>query len=112
MHHAYRKANDAATPLENLSKTILRAAQEATVEALRHNTRTCKTEGNAISATLQENGITSESHITPVSEATAPSMNSHVYFQLVEDAFESWRQIRGGHQAQNFLVTLLLKERK
>ncbi len=49
------------------------------MEALRHNTRTCKTEGNAISATLQENGITSESHITPVSEATAPSMNSHVY---------------------------------
>ncbi len=32
--------------------------------------------------------------------------------QSVEDAFESWRQIRDDHQAQNFLVTLLLKERK
>jgi len=32
--------------------------------------------------------------------------------QSVEDAFASWRQIREEHQAQNFLVTLLLKERK
>jgi uncharacterized protein (UPF0332 family) len=32
--------------------------------------------------------------------------------QSVEDAFESWNEIRDEHEAQNFLVTLLLKERK
>jgi uncharacterized protein (UPF0332 family) len=30
---------------------------------------------------------------------------------LVEAAFQSWRAIRNEHEAQNFLVTLLLKER-
>lgn len=32
--------------------------------------------------------------------------------QAVEDAFSSWREIQSEHEAQNFLVTLLLKERK
>jgi len=32
--------------------------------------------------------------------------------ESVEDAFYSWDQIRDQHEAQNFLVTLLLKERK
>ena len=31
--------------------------------------------------------------------------------QSVEEAFNSWREIRDEHEAQNFLVTLLLKER-
>jgi len=31
---------------------------------------------------------------------------------MVEAAFRSWREIRDEHEAQNFLVTLLLKERK
>ena len=30
----------------------------------------------------------------------------------VEAAFQSWAAIRTEHEAQNFLVTLLLKERK
>ena len=30
----------------------------------------------------------------------------------VQAAFQSWRAIRTGHEAQNFLVTLLLRERK
>jgi uncharacterized protein (UPF0332 family) len=32
--------------------------------------------------------------------------------QSVEAAFASWHEIRDEHEAQNFLVTLLLKERK
>jgi uncharacterized protein (UPF0332 family) len=32
--------------------------------------------------------------------------------ESVEAAFLSWREIRDEHEAQNFLVTLLLKERK
>jgi len=32
--------------------------------------------------------------------------------QLVQAAFRSWKAIRNDHEAQNFLVTLLLKERK
>ncbi len=32
--------------------------------------------------------------------------------QLVDAAFESWREIREEPVAQNFLVTLLLRERK
>jgi uncharacterized protein (UPF0332 family) len=32
--------------------------------------------------------------------------------ESVEVAFQSWRKIRDEHEAQNFLVTLLLKERK
>ncbi len=32
--------------------------------------------------------------------------------ESVEAAFQSWREIRDEHEAQNFLVTLLLKERK
>ena len=32
--------------------------------------------------------------------------------ESVEAAFESWRAIRNEHAAQNFLVTLLLRERK
>jgi uncharacterized protein (UPF0332 family) len=32
--------------------------------------------------------------------------------ESVEAAFQSWREIREEHEAQNFLVTLLLKERK
>lgn len=32
--------------------------------------------------------------------------------ESVEAAFQSWRAIRDEHEAQNFLVTLLLKERK
>ena len=32
--------------------------------------------------------------------------------QAVEDAFESWKEIQNEHEAQNFLVTLLLKETK
>jgi uncharacterized protein (UPF0332 family) len=32
--------------------------------------------------------------------------------ESVEAAFRSWREIRDEHDAQNFLVTLLLKERK
>lgn len=32
--------------------------------------------------------------------------------ESVEAAFKSWREIRGDHEAQYFLVTLLLKERK
>jgi hypothetical protein len=32
--------------------------------------------------------------------------------ESVEAAFASWREIRDEHEAQNFLVTLLLKERK
>ena len=32
--------------------------------------------------------------------------------ESVEAAFQSWRAIRAEHEAQNFLVTLLLRERK
>ncbi len=32
--------------------------------------------------------------------------------ESVEAAFQSWREIREEHEAQNFLVTLLLRERK
>lgn len=32
--------------------------------------------------------------------------------ESVEATFRSWREIRDEHEAQNFLVTLLLKERK
>jgi hypothetical protein len=32
--------------------------------------------------------------------------------ESVEAAFHSWREIKNEHEAQNFLVTLLLKERK
>lgn len=32
--------------------------------------------------------------------------------ESVEAAFQSWKEIRDEHEAQNFLVTLLLKERK
>jgi uncharacterized protein (UPF0332 family) len=32
--------------------------------------------------------------------------------ESVEAAFESWREIREEHEAQDFLVTLLLRERK
>jgi hypothetical protein len=32
--------------------------------------------------------------------------------ESVEAAFQSWRQIRTEHDAQNFLATLLLRERK
>jgi hypothetical protein len=32
--------------------------------------------------------------------------------ESIEVAFKSWRTIRDEHEAQNFLVTLLLKERK
>lgn len=32
--------------------------------------------------------------------------------ESVEAAFQSWREVRDEHEAQNFLVTLLLKERK
>jgi len=32
--------------------------------------------------------------------------------ESVEAAFKSWREIKNEHEAQNFLVTLLLKERK
>ena len=32
--------------------------------------------------------------------------------ESVEAAFRSWREIRAEHDAQNFLVTLLLRERK
>jgi uncharacterized protein (UPF0332 family) len=32
--------------------------------------------------------------------------------QSVEAAFESWNAVRDDHEAQNFLVTLLLRERK
>jgi uncharacterized protein (UPF0332 family) len=32
--------------------------------------------------------------------------------ESVEAAFESWREIRDEHEAQNFLVTLLLRERR
>ncbi len=32
--------------------------------------------------------------------------------ESVEDAFRSWKEIRDEHEAQDFLVTLLLKERR
>ncbi len=32
--------------------------------------------------------------------------------ESVEAAFQSWREIRDEHEAQKFLVTLLLKERR